>query len=39
VKDYFEELGMDVSGMSLDELKEASEVFELPDGKFLVVEG
>jgi hypothetical protein len=39
VKDYLDELGMDVSGMSLDEIKEASEVFELSDGKFLVVEG
>jgi len=38
VKEYFEEMGMDVEDMSLDELAEASEVFPLPDGRFLVVE-
>lgn len=35
---YFEEEGADIAGMSLEELKEASEVFALPDGRFLVVE-
>ncbi len=39
VKEYFEENGADVDGMTLDELEEASEVFLLPDGKYLVVEG
>jgi len=39
VRQYFDESGMDVSGMSNDELKEASEVFELSDGRFLIVEG
>lgn len=38
VRDYFEEEGADIAGMSLEELKEASEVFALPDGRFLVVE-
>jgi hypothetical protein len=39
VKDYFEEDGMDVAGMSDDDLLEASEVFALPSGRFLIVEG
>lgn len=39
VKEYFEENGADVDGMSLDELEDASEVFPLPSGKYLVVEG
>lgn len=39
VKDYFEENGADVEQMSLDELEEASEVFALPNGKYLIVEG
>ncbi|MDO5392577.1 MAG: glyoxalase [Eubacteriales bacterium] len=39
VKAYFEENGADVDNMSLDELEDASEVFALPDGKYLIVEG
>ena len=39
VRDYFEENGMDVDGMSLDEIEEASEVFVLPNGQYLIVEG
>ncbi|MGO5051917.1 glyoxalase [Lachnospiraceae bacterium LCP25S3_G4] len=39
VKEYFEENGADVEGMSLDELEEASEVFALPNGHYLIVEG
>ena len=39
VRDYFEENGMDVDGMSLDEIEEASEVFLLPNGQYLIVEG
>ena len=39
VKAYFEENGADVENMSLDELEDASEVFALPDGKYLIVEG
>lgn len=38
VRDYFEENGMDVDGMSLDDLEEASEVFSLPNGQYLIVE-
>ncbi len=38
VRAYFEDEGADVSYMDDDELEEASEVFSLPDGRFLVVE-
>ena len=38
VREYFEEGGMDVSGLSKKELEETSEVFKLPSGKYLVVE-
>lgn len=38
VRAYFEEEGADINQMSDEELKEASEVFSLPDGRFLVVE-
>ncbi len=39
VREYFEEEGVDVDGLSPEELAEASEVFELPDGTYLIVEG
>lgn len=39
VKKYFEENGMDVDEMSMNELEEASEVFALPNGQYLIVEG
>lgn len=39
VKEYFEENGMDVDEMSMNELEEASEVFALPSGQYLIVEG
>ena len=39
VREYFEENGADVEGMSLEDLEEASEVFVLPDGTYLIVEG
>ncbi len=39
VSNYFQEEGVDVDGMSLEELEEASEVFALPSGKYLIVEG
>ena len=39
VREYFEENGMDVSDMSKEEIEEASEVFALPDGQYLIVEG
>ena len=39
VKDYFDEAGTDISGMSDEEILEASEVFPLPSGRFLIVEG
>ena len=36
---YLDESGMDVEGMSKEELLEASEIFSLPDGTYLIVEG
>ncbi|XCP86725.1 glyoxalase [Roseburia hominis] len=39
VREYFEESGADVEGMSDEELEEASEVFILPSGQYLIVEG
>ena len=38
-REYFEESGADVEGMSDEELEDASEVFELPNGQYLIVEG
>ena len=39
VREYLEESGADVEVMSYEELEDASEVFALPDGKYLIVEG
>lgn len=38
VKEYLDELGMDVEGMSDEEIEEQLEVFCLKDGKYLVLE-
>ena len=38
VRTYFEEEGADIGQMSDEDLEEASEVFVLPDGRYLVVE-
>ena len=39
VREYFEENGADIAEMSDEELEEASEVFALPSGEYLIVEG
>lgn len=39
VRRYLDEAGADVEGMSNKELLEACEVFALPSGGFLIVEG
>lgn len=39
VREYFEEEGADIDGMTREELEEASEVFPLPDGTYLIIEG
>ena len=39
VREYFEENGIDVDAMSEEELEDASEVFALPNGQYLIVEG
>ena len=38
VKSYFEDQGADIDGMTLHDFEDASEVFALPDGRYLVVE-
>lgn len=39
VREFFEQEGMDISGMSDEELEDASEVFAVPGGRYLIVEG
>lgn len=39
VKEYFDAEGVDISGLSLNDLKELEEVFALPSGRYLIVEG
>ncbi len=39
IRQYLDESGMDVDGLSDQELLEASEVFAVPDGTYLIVEG
>lgn len=39
VREYFEESGADVENMDAEELEEASEVFPLLGGRYLIVEG
>lgn len=39
VQEFLEEEGMDVEGMSFEEIEEAAEVFPLPNGQYLIVEG
>lgn len=39
VREYFEEAGTDIAGLSNDELLDENEVFEIGDGRFLIVEG
>ena len=38
VRDYLDQSGMDVDGMSDEEIEEAAEVFVLPSGGYLIVE-
>lgn len=39
VASFFREEGVDMEDMSMEELEEAAEVFALPSGKYLIVEG
>ena len=39
VIEYFDDNGMDISDMSDEEIEDASEVFALPSGRDLIVEG
>lgn len=39
VWEYFDEEGMDVDGADEEDILEADEVFEIGDGRYLIVEG
>lgn len=39
VREYFEEEGIDVEGAVGDEILDADEVFDIGDGRYLIVEG
>lgn len=39
VLDYFEEAGIDIEGADEEEILEAEEVFDVGDGRYLIVEG
>ncbi|MGN1148102.1 MAG: glyoxalase [Lachnospiraceae bacterium] len=39
VIEYFEEEGIDMEGADEEEILEASEVFDIGDGRYLIVEG
>lgn len=39
VRGYFEDNGADIDGLSDEELEEQLEVFPLPSGRYLIVEG
>jgi len=38
VKDYLEDVGVDASGMSMDQILDMPEVFAIGDGRYLIVE-
>ncbi|MCR4689727.1 MAG: glyoxalase [Lachnospiraceae bacterium] len=39
VLDYFEEEGIDAGGAGVEDITEADEVFDVGDGRYLIVEG
>lgn len=39
VIEFFEEEGIDIEGASAEEILEAEEVFDIGDGRYLIVEG
>lgn len=39
VWEYFEEEGLDIEGIDKEEILDASEVFDVGDGRYLIVEG
>lgn len=38
IMEYWDEMGIDIAGMSLDDIEQAEEVIKLPSGRYLVVE-
>ncbi len=39
VMEYFEEEGLDLEGLDEDSILEADEVFDIGDGRYLIIEG
>ena len=39
VKEYFDAQGLDIEGLNEEEIVEADEVFDIGDGRYLIVEG
>ncbi|MCQ2080959.1 MAG: glyoxalase [Lachnospiraceae bacterium] len=39
VMEYFEEEGLDLEGLDADSILEADEVFEVGDGRYIIIEG
>lgn len=39
VMEYFEDAGVDIDGATEDEILEADEVFDIGDGRYLIIEG
>lgn len=38
VKEYLDEVGVDIYGMSMEEILEQPEVFELPNNRYMILE-
>lgn len=38
IKEYWDDMGIDVQGMTLEEIEDSIEVIKLPSGRYLVVE-
>lgn len=39
VWEFFDDEGLDITGMKMEDIAEADEVFEIGDGRYLIVEG
>lgn len=38
IKEYWDDMGIDIEGMTLDDIEQAEEVIKLPSGRYLVIE-
>lgn len=39
VREYFDDYGADIDGMNDEDIEEQSEVFKMPDGRYLLIMG